>query len=149
MKFLVAITLSLATLIWAGPALSNEPVAEEATITLYERLGNTEGIEKVVRKAVELHMENPLLTAYVKHLDRDWLIGSVTAFFVAGTGGPNNYTGADMHTAHAHMDLTNAEFDSAVSDVGIAMQANNIDEASMLEVNAILNSFRAAIATGE
>jgi len=149
MKNLTVLMISLAVLIWTGPTMGGGPEVEEATLSLYEKLGMTEGIERVVRKTVELHMQNPVLAPYVLHLDREWLIGSVTAFFVAGTGGPNNYTGADLHTAHAHLDLTNAEFDAAVGDVIAAMRTNDLDEASISEVHSILNSFREAVVTGE
>lgn len=139
--FSVVIAVFLLT---AGSATADEPAAGP---TLYERLGGMDGIGRIVRRTVELHGANPALAPYVKHIDQEWLIGSVTAFFAAGTGGPNHYTGTDMHTAHAHLDLTNEEFDMAVADVLAALAEHDVDDTSHAEVETILNSFRGAVVT--
>lgn len=146
MKYAIILLLSLASTLWLDPALADEP---EAAASLYQRLGEMEGIESIVSKTVELHMVSPEISAYVKHIDREWLIDSVTAFFAAGTGGPNNYTGTDMATAHAHLNLTNREFDLAVADVLASLSAHDIDADSYAEVNNILQSMRDAVVSGE
>ena len=69
----------------------------------------------------------------------------MTAFFAAGTGGPNKYEGRDMTSAHAEMGLSNEDFDSAVADVMKAVDKNGIDAASKAEVAAILESLRPAV----
>lgn len=114
-------------------------VAEE---TLYERLGGAEGVDKIVAGTLERHLENPTVAPYFKHLDLEWLHESVVAFFSAGTGGPNNYTGADMVTAHAHLKLNDEEFDAAVADVLASVQASGASQQAHDEVAAILASFR-------
>ena len=141
MKHLAVVLLS-SLFLQFSPALAQDSAAGPS---LYQRLGEMEGIESIVRKTVALHEVNPTIAAYVKHIDQEWLIGSVTAFFAAGTGGPNTYTGTDMMTAHAHLDLTDEEFDAAVGDVLYALEAHHIDEASAAEVDAILQSFRGAV----
>jgi hemoglobin len=146
MKYALIVLLSLTSVLWLTPAVSDEP---EAGPSLYQRLGETDGIESIIRKTIELHSENPQIAAYVKHIDQEWLIGSVAAFFSAGTGGPNNYTGADMVTAHAHLDLTNEEFDMAIADVLAALTAHDIDAESAAEVNNILQSMRGAVVSAE
>lgn len=146
MKFFAIIIFSFVSVLWMGIIQADETVAGPS---LYQRLGEQEGIESIVRKTIELHEANPTISAYVKHIDQEWLIGSVAAFFATGTGGPNTYVGTDMVTAHAHLDLNDAEFDAAVSDVLLALEANDIDAESSAEVNNILQSFRGAIATGQ
>jgi hemoglobin len=69
----------------------------------------------------------------------------VTAFFAAGTGGPNKYEGRDMTTTHASMGMSDADFDSAVADVLKAVGKNVDDQAVADEVNAILQSLRPAV----
>lgn len=146
MKYVITAIVFLAACLLALPAPAEEPPAGP---TLYQRLGEMEGIESIVRKTVALHEANPVIAAYVRHIDQEWLVGSVTAFFAAGTGGPNNYTGADMVTAHAHLDLTDEEFDAAVGDVLLALQAHDIDDESYAEVSNILESFRGAVVSAE
>jgi hemoglobin len=117
----------------------------EAGPSLYQRLGETGGIENIVRKTIDSYRVNPQITAYFKYIDQEWLIGPVTALLAAGTGGPNHYAGSDMVAAHSHLDLTDEECDMAVADVLAALKAHDIDADSQAEVNTILQSFRGAI----
>jgi hemoglobin len=66
-------------------------------------------------------------------------------FFFAGTVGPANYLGRDMTTAHASMNMSYADFDSAAPDVLKSVEANGVDAESAAEVGAILESLRAAV----
>ncbi len=118
---------------------------EAAGPSLYERLGEMDGIHKIVTDTVALHHENPDIAHFFDGIDDDQLIKHVTAFFAAGTGGPANYEGRDMLTAHASMDMTDADFDSAVADVANAAAANGIDADAIAAVGAILESLRPAV----
>ena len=132
-KIALAALLGCSLNAWAGDA---------ETETLYQRLGGAEGVETIVRGTIDRHMENPEVVAYFQHIDHEWLIQSVIAFFSAGTGGPSNYTGADMVTAHAHLKLNDAEFDAAVADVLDSVKASGASQSAHDEVAAILESFR-------
>jgi hypothetical protein len=78
-------------------------------------------------------------------VDTSTLAGHVTAFFAAGTGGPAKYEGRDMTTTHASMGLSDADFDTAVADVLLALEQNGIGDAEKGEVAAILESLRPAV----
>jgi hemoglobin len=118
---------------------------EAAGPSLYERLGETDGIRQIVTDTVALHHENPDIAHFFDGVDDERLIGHVTAFFAAGTGGPANYEGRDMTSTHASMEMSDADFDSAVRDVAAAAEANGIDADSIADVGVILESLRAAI----
>jgi hemoglobin len=118
---------------------------EAAGPSLYERLGEMDGIAQIVTDTVALHHENPDLAHFFDGVDDAKLIAHVTAFFAAGTGGPANYEGRDMTTAHASMDMTDADFDSAATDVANAAAANGIDADTIAAVGAILESLRPAV----
>jgi len=119
---------------------------DEATgPSLYDRLGAWDGIAKIVSNTVALHHENPTIGHYFTDVNDKQLIAHVTAFFAAGTGGPAKYEGRDMTSAHAGMNISEADFDSAVADVMTALGVSNIDAASKAEVGAILESLRAAV----
>ena len=141
---LLAITAVLAT--------HEQPVfAEEAgatTVTLYERLGSWEGIRQIVNDTIANHRKNPAISHYFADVDTATLAGHVTAFFAAGTGGPAKYEGRDMTTTHAAMGLSDADFDSAVADVLLALDQNGIGDAEKTEVAAILESLRPAVMGG-
>jgi len=118
---------------------------EAAGSTLYERLGEIAGITQIVTDTVALHHKNPDIGHFFDGVDDENLIKHVAAFFAAGTGGPANYEGRDMVTTHASMEMTDAEYDSAVADVAKAAEANGIDADSIAEVGAILESLRPAV----
>ena len=119
--------------------------ADEHEASLYEHHGGADGIETIADGLLPRHLENPTVTKYFKYLDLAWLRGSVIAFLSAGTGGPANYTGANMVTAHAHLKLTDEEFDSAVADVLASVKASGADQVAFDEVQAILLSFRSQV----
>jgi len=138
---------------------------EAAGPSLYERLGSMEGIAQIVDDTIALHHKNPEISHFFEGIDDEQLghhvtaffaagtggiddeqLGHhVTAFFAAGTGGPANYEGRDMTTTHASMDMTDAEFSSAVADVLSAAEANGVDAVSRADVGAILESLRPAV----
>jgi hemoglobin len=118
---------------------------EAAVPLLYERLGSWDGITTIVTKTVALHHENAEISSFFEGVDDAQLIGHVTAFFAAGTGGPAKYEGRDMVSTHAALTMTDEEFDSAVSDVMTALDASKIDAASKADVVAILESLRPAV----
>ena len=136
-------TMILGFVLLAGSAFAG---AEDAAApSLYERLGEMEGINSIVADTVALHLENEEIAHYFDGVDLDTLRTHVAAFFAAGTGGPSNYAGRDMTTTHADMHMSNADFDSAVADVLTAVESNGIDEQSTAEVAAILESLRPAV----
>ena len=127
--------------------LTSSAVGADGEATLYERLGSAEGIETIVDGLMERHLKNPTVSKYFRHLDQDWIRNSVIAFLAVGTGGPSNYVGADMVTAHAHLKLTDEEFDSAVADVVASVKASGAEQDAVNEVEAILLSFRSQVVT--
>ena len=125
------------------PALADD--AGAATASLYERLGSWEGIQQIVSDTIANHRKNPAISHYFADVDTATLAGHVTAFFAAGTGGPAKYEGRDMTTTHAAMGLSDADFDTAVADVLLALDQNGIGDAEKAEVAAILESLRPAV----
>ena len=139
---IVAITLlSMSTFFTLGVSAEEQAT----TPSLYERLGGDTGLTKIVKDTIALHHENADIAHYFTDVDDDVLANHVIAFFAAGTGGPVNYQGRDMTTAHASMHMSGADYDAAVSDVMKAVKANGIDAQSASEVAAILESLRPAV----
>jgi hemoglobin len=129
----------------AGVAPADQSAVAEEVPTLYARLGSWDGIHQIVKDTIANHERNPAIAHYFNEVDKDKLAGHVTAFFAAGTGGPNKYEGRDMTTTHATMGLSNDDFDKAVADVLLALDQNDIGEAEKTEVAAILESLRPAV----
>jgi len=144
MKIMRILTLGIALLAVGQPVFAGEEAAAEGP-TLYERMGSWDGISQIVADTLALHQENEEIVDILDGIDLEKLHANVTAFFAAGTGGPNKYEGRDMTTAHAPLGLTEADFDAAVSDVLKAVGMNISDPDVATEVNAILQSLRPAV----
>ncbi len=148
MRMILIRRLTVLTLTLMASAISMNAFASEdqvAAPSLYERLGAVDGLNKIVNDTIALHHENPDIAHFFDGVDDDQLAHHVVAFFAAGTGGPANYEGRDMTSAHATMDISDAEYDSAVADVLSAAEANGVDAESRAEVGAILESLRPAV----
>ena len=143
MKTLAKLIMLSMVLFGAQAFAGEEPAA--AGPSLFERLGAEEGISNIVDDTIAMHLENDEIKDIFVGVDLDKLAMHVKAFFAAGTGGPANYTGRDMTTTHADMGLTEADFDAAVGDVLNACKKNGVDEKSVAEVAAILESLRPAV----
>ncbi len=145
---IVALALSLTALI---PTAHADGAAADEAPTLYARLGEWDGINRIVRDTIANHRKNPAIAHYFSTTDLDVLAAHVTAFFAAGTGGPDKSEGRDMTSAHASLGLSEADFDSAVADVLLALDQNGMDDGVKAEVNGILQSLRPAVmgTTGE
>ena len=77
------------------------------TEPLYERLGRTDGIGRIVDDVMAAHLRNPVIkTTYEAIEDIDHATKMAKEFFVAGSGGPDPYTGRDMLTTHKGMNVS-------------------------------------------
>jgi len=66
-------------------------------------------------------------------------------FFIAGTGGANDYQGRDMLAAHKGMNISALEFMAVLDDALSAMNKNDIGQREQEEVLFILYSMRGEI----
>ncbi|MBL4769982.1 MAG: group 1 truncated hemoglobin [Planctomycetes bacterium] len=110
--------------------------------TLFERLGGAEGCAAIAELVVENHLKNPDINKRFLDSDPAALKVLVRTFFAAGTGGPNEYEGRDMVTAHTGMNLNEREFVSTIDDVLAAIDERGLDAGVRSEVLAILYSFK-------
>jgi hemoglobin len=146
MHFKLTHALAVGCLVLAGGSMPADRAAlAEEVPNLYSRLGSWDGIHQIVRDTIANHERNPAISHYFVDVDKDKLAMHVTAFFAAGTGGPNKYEGRDMTSTHATMSLSDADFDKAVADVLLALEQNDIGETEQTEVAAILESLRPAV----
>jgi hemoglobin len=113
--------------------------AEEA---LFNRLGGYDRIHALTREIVRLHNGNPAIQHLFAGVDSESLAKHVADFVATGTGGPETYTGRAMPAAHAHLDLTDADFLSAGGDVAKAMQNLGHGQEEIDEIVCILVSLK-------
>jgi hemoglobin len=112
------------------------------TQSLYERLGGAEKIASIAADIVARHRVNPLIKTRFEDSDYAALTKNVADFFSMGSGGPANYEGRDMPTAHKGMNLNERELVTTLDDVLAALDAHEVDPVSRNEVLAILWSLK-------
>ena len=90
-------------------------------------------MEKFYKKV----LEDPLVKDFFKGVNMEQQKAKQRKFMTVAFGGPNEYSGKDMKSAHAHLKLTNVHFDTIVkllgetlSELGVA--ADLIQEAATI-----------------
>lgn len=114
--------------------------------TLYERLGGGDAIYRLVSDAVDLHLANPLVAtrfAVSEDLEKAKRMGA--DFFCAGAGGPEEYHGKDLLTAHKGMNISEQEFIAVVDDILEAIDNHGHGDDLKAEVLAILYSLKGEV----
>ena len=114
-------------------------------LSLYERLGYEQGLRKIVNDVLDKNFNNPLIGHYFRDIDLTRLKQLVFEFFSMGTGGPHRYTGRDMRSSHARMNISEEDFQSGNDDVSLVLEENGIPQEEKEEVIAILDSMKADI----
>jgi hemoglobin len=106
--------------------------------SLYVRLGEQSGIEKITSDLVDNHLANPTILARFANTDVARLKRMAADFVITGTGGPQVYQGEDMRAIHANMNINDIEFMAVVDDAMNALDKNGIGQREKEEVLFIL-----------
>lgn len=117
-------------------------IARQRDKPLYYRLGEYDAILELGSEIVRLHDVNPDFDRFMDEVDNEKLAKNVADFVSTGTGGPKVYTGRDMPSSHAHLELSKADFLSAGNDVGMAMKNMGYGEEETQEFVCILVSMK-------
>jgi truncated hemoglobin YjbI len=126
--------------------MSNDEKNQKSS--LYNRLGGEQGVRKIVNDVLDKNLNNPRIMKHFQQVDMNRLRQHVFDFFSMGTGGPHQYTGRDMRTAHESLRITGKDFDLANDDMLEALRENNVPEPEINEVMNILNSMKGDVVTG-
>jgi hemoglobin len=115
----------------------------QTTTSLYERLGQREGIARITRTLIENHLANPLIkTRYEASENMARVEQRVIEFFCVGAGGPQSYSGKDMRATHRGMNISEQEFVTVIDDAMAALETNGIEPGTRNEVLGILWSLK-------
>jgi len=122
-------------------------VNAQKELTLFDRLGGTEGISVIADQMIDAHMQNPKikhvfipLAENPKNFER--IKQNVKDFLAAGSGGSAVYKGKDLPTAHKGMKSTEADWVATTDDLMMVLRNNKIDVESQKDVLFILYSLK-------
>jgi truncated hemoglobin YjbI len=123
-------------LVWHASPSYNPYMTQQAS--LYDRLGGAPAVTKAAELFYRKVLQDPALAPFFDHVDMDGQIAKQAAFLTMALGGPNNYTGRDLRSAHARLAGVNDEhFDRVVTHLGETLRELGVSEADIGSVAAV------------
>jgi hemoglobin len=126
-------------------------MATQNQLSLYERLGGVYSIATVVDHFIDRIMIDPRLNTN-PHVDAAHHRAPppgfkylVTEMVCWATGGPQQYTGRSMGDSHAHLQITDAEWQAFEDDFQQALDLFHVPAAEQAELKAIVASTKGDI----
>ena len=113
--------------------------------TIYERLGGEAAVAAAVPLFYEKVMADPSLARFFERLDMGAQIQKQIAFMTMVFGGPSNYTGRDLRSAHAGLlqkGLGDKEFDAVAKHLESTLEELGVDSALVTEVLGLVAGTR-------
>lgn len=146
----LAATFAMITISFVAPAIFAEPPATP-TPTLYQRLGGVYSIAAVVDDLIERLLVNDVLNANPaiaearQRVPKAGLKYHLTSMVCWATGGPEAYTGRSMKDSHAHLNITENEWQAFLADFKACLDKFKVPEPEQKELFAIVESTKADI----
>ncbi|MEJ7602694.1 MAG: hypothetical protein WKG01_32695 [Kofleriaceae bacterium] len=106
----------------------------EVSKSLYERLGGRPAIEAVINEFVNRTTTDPRIKERFFNTDAANLKKLLTELVCQVAGGPCKYSGRDMESSHAGMELVDDEFNALVENLVAALDKFNVPEREKSEV---------------
>ncbi|PRQ03172.1 Group 1 truncated hemoglobin GlbN [Enhygromyxa salina] len=116
--------------------------------TLYERLGGEAAITATVGMFYDRIMSDESLNPFFADLDMDKQINKQIAFMTMAFGGPHDYTGEDMRTAHARLlsrGLAVEHFQAVANHLQATLETLSVPSDLIEEVMRIVGSTKAEV----
>lgn len=112
-------------------------------MSVFERLGGSLALRPVTEAFYRKVLADDLLAPYFDDVDMDRQVAKQESFLTMVLGGPNEYTGSDLRSAHAGMtDLDDKHFDGVIEHLAATLREFGASEADLAAVGAIAESVR-------
>lgn len=101
------------------------------TETIYDRVGGYDGFKQIATDILFFHHQNPVLERRYGSSPKndEELITLVTELLCSVSGGPEEYSGMNMHDAHTGMNINHEEFLEVLADISKAFHQNGVSQA--------------------
>ncbi len=141
MKKLIALVLLT---IAAGAAS-----AQAANDQLYKALGEKKGLVSLMDDFMPRLVADSRTGPFFKPADQKHVKEQLVEQFCQVSGGPCNYQGQDMKTAHMNMHITRGDFNALVEILQVSMDAQGIPFSTQNQLLARLAPMHRAVITTE
>jgi hemoglobin len=113
--------------------------------SLYDELGGAPAVEAAVDIFYRKVLSDDRISRFFEGVDMERQAAKQKGFLTMVFGGPNNYTGKDMRTGHAHLvarGLDDSHVDAVIEDLAETLRELGVGEDRIAQVAAIANSVR-------
>lgn len=130
-----------------GHPVASTAVKSAAKTDLYDRLGGQRAIVAVVDDFVGRVAADTRINIRFSNTDIPKFKNLLIEFVCMATGGPCSYTGHDMETSHAGMEVVDEEFAAVVEDLSAALDHLNVPAKEKAELLGALGPLKPSIVT--
>lgn len=119
--------------------------SDTLTGSLYEQLGGQAAVEAAVDSFYRKVLADDRVSHFFEDTDMDRQIAKQKAFLTMAFGGPHNYSGRDMRSAHAPLvqkGLNDSHVDAIIELLGATLRELGVGDHLIGEVAAIAESTR-------
>jgi hemoglobin len=118
-------------------------------MTIYEQLGQENGIRTAVDDFYQRVVADPELKGYFDGVDMARLRSHQALLLIQVTGGPARYEGRDLATAHQGLGITSADYERVVGHLAATLSGMGVAPAVIGDVAAALDGYRSDIVTAD
>jgi hemoglobin len=112
---------------------------------MFERYGGFPFISRVVLSFYDRVLDSARLAPFFASVDMQRLVEHQAKFISQVMGGPESYTDAMLHDAHAHLAIDATAFDEMISLLRLTLQDYQIAPADVRSIVADLDARRAQV----
>jgi hemoglobin len=144
--------LAVATIAACGGKAKTDTTggAQDSGPPLYDRLGKKDAITAVVKDFVEERVaKDARIKSFFANADIPGLEAKLADQICQASGGPCTYTGKDMKTAHAGMNIKEADFNALVEDLKASLDHFNVGAKEQNELIGALAKMHDDIVTAK
>lgn len=122
---------------------------EKKTLSLYERVGGEQAIMAAVDRFYEKMLADPTTRPFFENLDMQAQIKKQIGFMAWALGGPKEYKGRDLRSAHANLvrnkGLSETHFEAVVKHLGDTLRELGVTEDLVTQCLETVSQTRAQV----
>lgn len=116
-------------------------------MTIYDAIGGAPSVSAAVDKFYVRVLDDPQLAPFFEGVDMERLKAHQRKFIAAAIGGPEIYEGRDMGAAHAHLGVSDSDFEAVVGHLVVTLEELGVPQDVIGEIGAAVAPLQTQIVT--
>ena len=115
------------------------------SITLYEQFGGEEAVDAIVDHFYEKVLQDDRINTFFRNADMAHQRKMMKSFLTHAFGGPDEYTGKDLRSAHAHLvegGLRDSHFDAMKDNINHTLKEYGISDNLITRIDNVIEQHR-------